>query len=109
MNVLPRTLAPMFRLTAENLDFVINYEAWGRRIAAHPRWLAGVDPNPNGVPHWHVRGRHARAMRALWNPVGVRAVFGTLTWGAPLPRRPKALMCDPVGVNHNGADSGSES
>jgi len=26
MNVLPRTLAPMFGLTAEDLDFVINYD-----------------------------------------------------------------------------------
>ena|GEM_PF-3774216 len=48
-------------------------------------------------------------MHALWNPVGFRPVFGTLTWGAPLPRRPQALMRDPVGVNDNGADSASES
>jgi len=32
--------------------------AWGRRIAAHPRWLAEVDPNPNGVPHGHVCGEN---------------------------------------------------
>ena len=39
---------------------------------------------------------NARRVEPSWGGVVFRAL---LTWGAPLPRRPQALLCDPVGVD----------
>ena len=86
----------------------LHNKAWGRRPAAHPRWLMRVNPNPNGVPHRPLMDdmRTLSVKRCAWcgTPSGFAPFSGALTWGAPLPRRPQALLCDPVGVNRNAGD-----
>ena len=52
-------------------------KAWGRRIAAHPRWLAGVVPNPNGVPHGRVR------TTCMHNAHGVEPRWGSCHFRSP--------------------------
>ncbi len=57
--------------------------------------VAGTEkPNPNGVPQcaW---GDVARDVEPRQGSIAI----GRVSWGAPLRRRPQALLCDPVGVN----------
>ena len=45
-----------------------------------------------------MRCSHEKLAFVMWNPVGVHGVLRVFSWGAPLSRRPQALVLDPVGV-----------
>ena len=52
----------------------------------------GIAPNPNGVPQLRMLNLKRKMVLAMWNPVGVQAVLFRNSWGAPLSRRPQALL-----------------